>query len=317
MKINLIILGLSLLITLGISSTVNALDEIPVVPVSVMKNNVPAPIIPDSVAKQRSTSTQTNKSNLADDYTKNSQLVMKPGVNQIIPIAIGLPNRIVTPFGKPEVTSTTLQPGQNEGKCGEICIKENVIYVATTKEYPVSMFITEKGSEARALSLTMVPQRIPPREVFLKLDNDSLIPGMFANNKAKSWEQSQPYIETLRTIFRKLALGEIPNGYSMNQTPNNVQLPQCAQPGISVNFVNGQMMMGHHLTVFIGIARNVTNKPIEFKEQSCGNWNVAGVTSWPHKLLEPGQKTEVYVAVKQHEKTKSATRRPSLLNRGI
>lgn len=315
MKVNSIVLALS--IALGVSSAVNASDEIPVVPVSVMKNNVPAPIIPDSVAKQRATTTQANSSNLAGGYTENSQLVMEPGVNQIIPIAIGHPNRIVTPFGKPEVTSTSLQPGQNKGECGEICIKENVIYVATAKEYPVTMFITEKGSEARALSLTMVPQRIPPREVFLKLDNNSLIPGMFANNKAKSWEQSQPYIETLRTVFRKLALGEIPNGYSMNRTPSNVQTPQCAQPGISVNFANGQMMMGHHLTVFVGIARNVTSEPIEFKEQSCGNWSVAGVTSWPHKVLEPGQKTEVYVAVKQREKTESATRRPSLLSGGM
>ncbi|MFV8383132.1 TraK domain-containing protein [Vibrio parahaemolyticus] len=314
MKVNSIVLALS--IALGVSSAVNASDEIPVVPVSVMKNNVPAPIIPDSVVNQRTTTTQGKSSNLTGGYTENSQLVMEPGVNQIIPISIGHPNRIVTPFGKPEVTSTSLQPGQSKGECGEICIKENVIYVATAKEYPVTMFITEKGSEARALSLTMVPQRIPPREVFLKLDNNSLIPGMFANNKAKSWEQSQPYIETLRTVFRKLALGEVPNGYSMNHTPSNVQLPKCEQPGISVDFDNGQMMMGHHLTVFVGIARNVTGETIEFKEQSCGNWNVAGVTSWPHKVLEPGQRTEVYVAVKQREKTESATRRPSLLSGG-
>ncbi|MCV3264988.1 hypothetical protein OGZ01_30845 (plasmid) [Vibrio harveyi] len=41
------------------------------------------------------------------------------------------------------------------------------------------------------------------------------------------------------------------------------------------------------------------------------------MTSWPHKVLEPGQKTEVYVAVKQREKTESATRRPSLLSGGM
>ncbi|MCV3264990.1 hypothetical protein OGZ01_30855 (plasmid) [Vibrio harveyi] len=57
MKVNSIVLALS--IALGVSSAVNASDdEIPVVPVSVMKNNVPAPVIPDSVAKQRATTTQ-------------------------------------------------------------------------------------------------------------------------------------------------------------------------------------------------------------------------------------------------------------------
>ncbi|MDA1379411.1 hypothetical protein PCI56_05540 [Plesiomonas shigelloides subsp. oncorhynchi] len=101
---------------------------------------------------------------------ENPVLTMKPGMNQIIPIAIGHPNRVVTPFSNPEVISTSLTGVSDTGQCGEICIKENVVYVATDKQYPVTMFITEKGSEAQALSLTMFPRRIPPREVFLKLN---------------------------------------------------------------------------------------------------------------------------------------------------
>ncbi len=108
------------------------------------------------------------------------------GVNQIIPIAVGHPNRIVTPFSNPEIVSTSLTGATDNGQCGEVCIKENVVYVATDKQYPVTMFITEKGSEAQALSLTMVPRRIPPREVFLKLDGGVGITGAFANTKAET-----------------------------------------------------------------------------------------------------------------------------------
>ncbi|MDV5598775.1 hypothetical protein QM084_26625 [Klebsiella pneumoniae] len=99
-------------------------------------------------------------------------------------------NRIVTPFSNPEIVSTSLTGATDNGQCGEVCIKENVVYVATDKQYPVTMFITEKGSEAQALSLTMVPRRIPPREVFLKLDGGVGITGAFANTKAETWNRA-------------------------------------------------------------------------------------------------------------------------------
>lgn len=294
----------------------DVLDSIPVAPVSVMKrpDSVEEPVVKKAgVAKVAKTpSPDLPVKSPVKSFASETRLVMKPGINQIIPIAIGHPNRIVTPFGKPSITSTTLEPGDKDG-CGELCIKQNVVYVATSKEHPVTMFITEKGSEARALSLTMVPQRIPPREIFLSLDEQSILPGMFSNNKAKKWEQSQPYIKTITRIFRKMALGEIPNGYSMNRVTSHISVPSCAMEGIDVSFAGGQMMMGHHLTVFVGIATNQSDTPVEFQEQSCGNWDVAAVTSWPHKMLAPGQSTEVYVAVKRHQAKGSATKRPSLI----
>ena len=45
----------------------------------------------------------------------------------------------------------------------------NAVYVATASEDPVSLFITEKGDTATAISLTLAPRHIPPREVRLVL----------------------------------------------------------------------------------------------------------------------------------------------------
>ncbi|EIS7247400.1 type-F conjugative transfer system secretin TraK, partial [Salmonella enterica subsp. enterica serovar Typhimurium] len=212
-----------------------------------------------------------------------------------------------------EIVSTSLTGATDNGQCGEVCIKENVVYVATDKQYPVTMFITEKGSEAQALSLTMVPRRIPPREVFLKLDGGVGITGAFANTKAETWEQSQPYVETIRSVFRKIALGEVPQGYTLNRIPAGAAVPSCAHPGVKVDFSKGQYMMGHHLNVFIGVALNVSDQPIEFKEALCGSWDVAAVTTWPLNVLEPGQKTEIYVAKKQKRGLAPTSKRPSLL----
>lgn len=292
-------LAFCLSLTFGAPQVLAQVD-IPVVPVSVMKK-------PEKAAPASSESAGTVHLN------ESSVLTMTPGVNQIIPIAIGHPNRIVTPFSHPEVTSTSLSGGQKAGECGEICIKENVVYVATRQSSPVTMFITEKDSEVQALNLTMIPRRIPPREVFLKLDSSTMMSGMFANRKAEHWEESQPYLETIRSIFRKLALGEVPQGYTLSHIPKGARLPSCAHPHLEVDFTHGQYLMGHHLTVFVGVAKNTSDKPIEFKEALCGNWDVAAVAVWPENVIKPGQKSEVYVAKKQKRGIAPTSKRPSLL----
>lgn len=298
MKNNVKIRILAVSLALGVPQ-VFANEDIPVVPANVMKKNVPAPIT-------------SNNSEAVGGMNEDPILLMKPGINQIIPVAVGHPNRIVTPFSDPEVVSTSLSGAGENGECGEVCIKENVVYIATDKQHPVTMFITEKGSEAQALSLTMVPRRIPPREVFLKLDGTG-VNSMFANTKAESWEKSQPYVETIRSVFRKVALGEIPQGYTMNPIPAGVALPNCTHTDIKVDFSMGQYLMGHHINVFIGVVHNVSDQPVEFKEALCGGWDVAAVTTWPLNVLEPGQKTEVYVAKKQLRGIAPTSKRPSLL----
>jgi conjugal transfer pilus assembly protein TraK len=293
--------SLALCLTFGASQTF-ALEDIPVVPASVMKKTETekAVLVPSASA-------------VAVHLNESPVLTMAPGVNQIIPIAIGHPNRIVTPFSHPEVTSTSLVGSQKAGECGEICIKENIVYVATSKDYPVTMFITEKGSEAQALNLTMIPRRIPPREIFLKLDIGTVMSGMYVNHNAERWEESQPYLETIRSIFRKLAVGEIPQGYTLSRIPAGAATPSCAHPNLEVDFTNGQYLMGHHLNVFVGVARNTSARPIEFKEALCGNWDVAAVAAWPRNVIAPGQKAEIFVAKKQKRGAAPTSRRPSLL----
>lgn len=278
-------------------------DDMPVVPASVLEAARKG-VIPDPASAA------------VGQVNENPVLTMSPGVNQVIPIATGHPNRIVTPFSTPEVVSTTLTGMTSDGQCGEVCIKENVVYVATDKQHPVTMFITEKGTEAQALSVTMVPRRIPPREVFLKLDDDSRLSGAmaFGNAKAEAWERSQPYIETIRTVFRGLALGDIPKGYNVGKTPRNAQLPNCEHPNLDVDFANGQFMTGHNINVYIGVVTNTSGQTVEFKESWCGGWDVAAIAVWPRNILEAGQKTEVFVATKQNRASANTNKRRSLLD---
>lgn len=117
--------------------------------------DVELPIVPASVMKQSATANPPVQSNSVAADTPTT-LLMTPGVNELIPVALGHLNRIVTPFESPQVRTTSDAQTQ---------IKGNVVYVATDKESPVSLYITPPGQEASALSVTLVPRRIPPREI--------------------------------------------------------------------------------------------------------------------------------------------------------
>lgn len=297
-------LTLSAAIAAAFMTTQVYAQDLPVVPAKILsKTNTPA-------------SAPASANAAVGSINENSVLTMRPGVNQVIPVAIGHPNRIVTPFSTPEVVSTTLTGMSADGQCGEVCIKENVVYIATDKDHPVTMFVTEKDTEAQALSVTMVPRRIPPREVFLKFDDETLFNSSIAygSAKAEAWEKSQPYLETIRSVFRSLALGTIPQGYKIGKTPKAASLPVCDHPALEVNFAKGQYMTGHSINVFVGVATNISEQPLEFKESWCGNWDVAAAAVWPRNLLQPGDKTEVFVAIKQNRAKSSSTKRRSLLD---
>lgn len=290
--------ALALSLVLG-SAPATAVD-IPVVPMAVMKKDVPAPLKPQASSKTNATTSTRESAEAA------LTLTMKPGVNELVPVAIGHLNRIVTPFDEPQVITTSDATTE---------VRDNVVYVATSSEAPVTMFITDKGSEAQALSITLLPRKIPPREVALKMEGGLLVPRA-TNARAQKWEQSQPYVDTVRSVFRMMALGEVPQGYTMNEMPAGIALPRCNHPGIVFDFANGQMLMGHHLTVQVGVAKNISNEPIEIKESACGNWDVAAVAVWPNNVLEPGQLTEIYVAKKQKRGAAPTSKRPSLLGVG-
>ena len=276
--------------------------EIPSVPVRVMKKPAAEPVN-DALAQSKSGSSSSAR--------EPSELVLSPGVNQVFSISLGHANRIVTPFPNPQVTSSNLRLSKDG--VGEVMIQNNVIYVTTAKTTPATMFVTNKGSESQALSVTMIPRRIPPREVFLKLDASSSSIMVMDNKEAEAWETSQPYVETIVSTFRHLAKQEVPRGYTLGEIPNNLSLPYCKMPHVSISFRDGQYLNGHNLSVLVGVATNNSDKPLEFEEERCGAWNVAAVTVWPDTVLMPGQKTEVYFAIKKRTNGTVMSKRPSLV----
>lgn len=244
-------------------------------------------------------------------------ITVKQGNNYIVPVAVAHPNRIVTPFSNPEVISTSLTGMKADGSCSEICVKDNVVYVATNKTVPVTMFINEKGNESASISLTLVPKKIPPKEITLRFANQNqFLAHQTGSKEAAAWEQDQPYVETLKKLLRSVALNEIPSGYTVhNLGRDTADTPICRSDYVQTSFENGQLLKGHSFNLYIGVVSNNTGSAVEINEQMCGSWDVVAVAAFPNVVLHPGQKTEIYVVkrVKHEEKIKNF--RPSLVGR--
>jgi conjugal transfer pilus assembly protein TraK len=235
-------------------------------------------------------------------------LQVKPGINELMPIAVGHLNRLVTPFDNPVVTTTSQATTSTKGR---------IVYVATADETPVTLYITPGDNQDIALSLTLIPKRIPAREIHLSLDQETYkrLTQWQQRTKDSSGQpanQEQDYITTLKQLFRDLGLQKTPAGFSLRD-PSQTEQIQCHQDRVRIR--TGQLLEGQELLIFVGVARNTGVIPIEFDERACAATQdeVLAVAAWPKVVLRPGESTELYVAVRRKNEA-AITVRPSLLN---
>ena len=263
---------------------------------------VELPPVPISVMNQSTRSLTTSPPPIA-----STELRMLPGVNELVPVAIGHLNRLVTPFDQPRVRTTSDAQTQVQG---------NVVYVATDQEVPVSLYITPAEQEAPALSVTLVPRRIPPREVTLKLDATATPPSVLVSRRAAAWESSQPYVDSLRALLRQLALNQLPQGYDIRRLRPGEAGTYCQQAGVRFEFGDGQVLNGHYFRVLIGRALSASDAPTALDETGCRAADLAAVAFWPRAVLAADEQTEVMLVLRRHRETSVLSRRPSLVSGG-
>jgi conjugal transfer pilus assembly protein TraK len=235
-------------------------------------------------------------------------LQVKPGINELMPIAVGHLNRLVTPFDNPVVTTTSQATTSTKGK---------IVYVATADETPVTLYITPGDNQDIALSLTLIPKRIPAREIHLSLDQETYKrltqwQRQSTTSSGQPASQEQYYITTLKQLFRDLGLQKTPAGFSLRDPSQSEQI-HCHQDRVRIH--TGQLLEGRDMMIFVGVARNTGVIPIEFDERACASTQdeVLAVVAWPKVVLGPGESTELYVAVRRKDEA-AITVRPSLLN---
>lgn len=268
--------------------------ELPPVDASVLK-----------AAQQQLKATATSTTSIAPQHIQ-----IKPGINELMPIAVGHLNRLITPFDNPVVTTTSQATTSTQGK---------IVYVATADETPVTLYITPGDNQDIALSLTLIPKRIPAREIHLSLDKESvkLLKKVQQQTHASNngvGDQEQAYIAQLKKLFRELGLQHTPPGFSLRDPLQTEQL-QCLQDAIQIK--TGQVLEGQDILILVGLARNTGLAPLEFDERSCATTHteVLAVAAWPKVVLGQNEATELYVAIRRSADA-SVELRPSLLSGG-
>lgn len=216
----------------------------------------------------------------------------KDGTNIFLPIASGFTNRIVTPFTEPEIISTSLTIADENGT-GEIYVRSNVIYVSTVKDYPLSMFITQKGSETHAISLTLLPKKIPPREVVISVPE--IKPSKLRTQISQATGETSEYILSIKKALRSVATNEVPQGYGQQKIMQGLATPECLSEKFKVSFKNGQILTGTTSDIYIGHITNITNEKQNIDEKICAGRDVLAIATWPAYVLDPSASTEIFV----------------------
>lgn len=228
-------------------------------------------------------------------------ITLTPGVNQVVPISRGHLNRIVTPFASPVVHTTS---------AAEISTNGAVLYVASNKKTPSTLYITPGDEQDPVLSLTLLPRSIPPRDVRLRLADHT--GNAYINRvRAGKWERARPYVQTIREVMRQLAFGNVPPGYGLRTWKTGDPAMTCAQPALSVK--PGQVLEGAQLILLTGLITNTTDARVELREATCRHPGVLAVAAWPQVSLAAGASAELYLVTRRPSPEQGARKRPSLI----
>lgn len=251
-----------------------------------------------------------------------NDVLVTPGKPQTIRVALDHINRIATPFSTFDLWTESPEQFQTRG---------HVFYIAPTDERPITLFVTPKGDESLALRLTLVPSRIPPTEIHLRLADETgalVLPAAVGVAAAAPSEpplpsssvpsfESGPYEEAIASVVMEIAAGSVPAGYVA--APMTAVFPRCRQTGgFTIRFDGGQRFVGSPFEVFVGVVTAAGGGRRGFDEQWCAAPDVVAVALWPDSDLAPGERAEIMVLRRRASASPRPSRaRPSLIDAGL
>ena len=241
-------------------------------------------------------------------------VTVTPGTTVLIEIAIGHLNRIVTPFAAPVVHTVSPASTQVDGR---------VVYVATDSEEPVALYVSDGQGSPVALSLTLAPRYVPPREIRLSVPgysrttaaapsgtegSGSALPALANVSEAYAQERSHPYVAGIVDLLRAMAQGRLPPGYQVKKGSGPAKV-RCAE-GLKLR--KTQLTEGPAASVVTAAVANTSAGPVTLDQYACDidNGIVAAVAAWPRNVLAPGQESEVYLVLAQGDRMREPSGTP-------
>lgn len=309
------VLSTLLLIGLTVGSAAQANEtvdgvELPPIPTKSSKSPSSASNTPSTDAKAGQSPLvakyRLNEAPPSDEARKPLELKVKPGFNELVTIAKGHVNRIVTPFENPIIrTSSNV----------EIAQEGSDIYVTTPPdEATVAMFILDAAG-GPAISLSLLPRSAPPREIRLSIEKDPSNEKTFIPTTAPLAVESQaPYVTSVVDILTEIARGKVPSGYRLAEpSPDDHILFYCPIPASKTDL--RQVVEGSKWRVGVTRVRNQSHYAIEVREGECQAEGRLATALFPSAVIQPGEEAEMYVVIQRERKVNSTRSRDYVFTR--
>lgn len=259
------------------------------------------PDIPAQLLASVKASKTRKAASKASSQSTSETVKVAPGRNTVLVVAGNNLNRLITPFEHPVVNTVSNAKLKVDG---------SIIYVSLgLEDGATTLFITEDGEPEPALSVTLMPQQVSPREIKLSLEGGWPVRSG-GGGKAAKWEKNEPYLEAISEVIMRTARGELPQGYNLRFLTDMDPRPGCSLP---VSVEPAQVLEGHNLIVVVSRMTNRSSSQILIDEASCYRPGVRAVAVWPKVQLMPRESTELYT-VYGRDVIKPPKARPSVLD---
>lgn len=135
--------------------------------------------------------------------------------------------------------------------------------------------------------------------------------------EARRGNRDQPTRGAVQQAFKQLLDGTAPVGFQSEEPLPFAAESLCApENGLELVKESSQWFAKKDWGIAVVVARNNTDKPLRVDEGRCGGRWVIGVSAWPHAWVQPGEESEIFIAMRQPQAAKNlAPARPSLLQR--
>lgn len=245
-----------------------------------------------------------------------------PGRAEIMPMAMGHLNRIETPFNDPMVRSAAAADAMT------IEFDQNFVYVAVTQ--PVTLFIHEKGYPDPAIVVSLVPQRIAPRQVrvtlpstamrevqqhaaTVKANNAPRKPAAESGPKANSAgvrrePEPRAATNTVAHMVQDFSQGKLPAGFVNISLEGFEAAAFCSHAGVRFSFRQGAGIASNEYIIVRGMAE--ASKTTELNEQWCARHPQTLAAAFaPRTQIGPNHPADFYVMIRRPNAAIQAARK--------
>lgn len=245
-----------------------------------------------------------------------------PGRAEIMPMAMGHLNRIETPFSDPMVRSAAAADAMT------IEFDQNFVYVAVTQ--PVTLFIHEKGYPDPAIVVSLVPQRIAPRQVrvtlpstamreveqhaaTIKANNAPRKPAAETGPKANSAgvrrePEPRAATNTVAHMVQDFSQGKLPPGFMNISLEGFEAAAFCSHAGVRFSFRQGAGIASNEYIIVRGMAE--ASQTVELNEQWCARHpQTLAVAFAPRTEIGRNHPADFYVMIRRPNAAIQAARK--------